>query len=145
MIINDRIDICLSVNADGVHLGQNDFPLEAARKLLGKKKIIGFSTHNFKQAKEAHKRPVDYIGLGPVFATASKKNPDPTIGLDGLRDILPEIRLPCFPIGGISPDNIKAVVEAGAERAALITAVTRAEDPARVTRLMKSTLSSKLG
>ena len=141
LIINDRVDICESVGADGVHLGQNDFPVEEARIMLGDKKIIGLSTHNLEQVGFARIRSVDYIGLGPVFTTASKENPDPSIGLDGLRDILPSVDLPCFAIGGIGPDNIEAVVEAGARRVAVITAITQADDPACVTRLLKSALS----
>jgi thiamine-phosphate pyrophosphorylase len=143
LIINDRIDICESVGADGVHLGQDDFPVEDARVLLGDKKIIGLSTHNFEQVGFARIRPVNYIGLGPVFTTASKKNPEPVIGLEGLRDILPQADLPCFAIGGITPDNIETVVEAGARWVAVITAITQAEDPARVTRQLKSALLAK--
>ncbi len=141
LIINDRVDICESVGADGVHLGQDDFPVEEARVLLGDKKIIGLSTHNLEQVGFSRIRPVDYIGLGPVFTTASKKKPDPWIGLDRLCNILPQVHLPCFAIGGISTDNIAKVIAAGAGRVALITAVTHAEDPARATRLLKSALS----
>jgi thiamine-phosphate pyrophosphorylase len=143
LIINDRVDICLCVNADGVHLGQDDLPVEAARNLLGENKIIGLSTHNLEQARKAHNRPVDYIGLGPVFATASKKDHDSVIGLDLLGDIFADIRIPCFAIGGISPDNIKMVTEAGAGRVAVVTAITRADDPARVSRTLKFALESK--
>lgn len=140
LIINDRLDICESVGADGVHLGQNDFPVEEARILLGDKKIIGLSTHNLEQVGFARICTVNYIGLGPVFTTASKKNPDPVIGLDGLRDVLPNVDLPCFVIGGISPENIKSVVEAGAKRVAVISAITQANDPAGVTRLIRGAL-----
>lgn len=140
LIINDRVDICLAVDADGVHLGQNDFPLDAARRLLGDKKIIGLSTHNLEQAERSNHSPANYIGLGPVFATTSKKNPDPSIGLDGLRNILPEVKLPCFVIGGIAPENIDAVIKAGATRVAVISAITKADHPAQVTKLLKAAL-----
>jgi thiamine-phosphate pyrophosphorylase len=140
LIINDRVDICLSVDADGVHLGQDDFPVEAARALLGEKKIVGLSTHNLEQVKNSNNSPANYIGLGPVFATTSKKNPDPPIGLDGLRIILPQVKFPCFVIGGITPENIDAVVEAGARRVAVISAITKADNPAQVTKLLKATL-----
>jgi len=139
-IVNDRVDICMSVDADGVHLGQNDFPVMAARKMLGKKKIIGLSTHNMQQALEAHKEPVDYIGLGPVFATSSKKKADPAVGLNKLRTILQQTNLPCFAIGGISPGNIGEIVSAGAKRIAMITAVTHAKDPAMVTKQLRNAL-----
>jgi thiamine-phosphate pyrophosphorylase len=140
LIINDRVDICLAVDADGVHLGQDDFPLDAARRLLGDKKIIGLSTHNLEQAERSNHSPANYIGLGPVFATTSKKNPDPSIGLDGLRNILPEAKLPCFVIGGIAPENIDVVIKAGATRVAVISAITKADHPAQVTKLLKAAL-----
>jgi len=136
-IINDRVDICLLVDADGVHLGQHDVPVEAVRSLLGEEKIIGLSTHNLQQAEQAHQRPVDYIGLGPVFPTNSKKNHEADLGLDGLRDILPVIDLPCFVIGGISTDNVEKVIETGANRVAVISAITQADDPAHATRLLR--------
>src|SRR5262249_26717393 len=90
LIINDRLDICLAADADGVHLGQDDLSPVAARKVFdqsegGKKRIIGYSTHNLNQVREADSLPVDYIALGPVFATSSKANPDPVIGLEGVR------------------------------------------------------------
>jgi thiamine-phosphate pyrophosphorylase len=140
LIINDRLDICLSVDADGVHLGQDDFPVEAARRLIGDKKIVGLSTHNLEQAKKSNYSPVDYIGLGPVFATTSKKNPDPPIGLDGLRNILTQVKLPCFVIGGVAPENIEKLVKAGARRVAVISAITKADNPAQVTKLLKTAL-----
>src|SRR5580693_8009321 len=82
IIINDRVDVALAADADGVHLGQDDLPPEAARRLLGEHKIIGFSTHNLEQAIEASAMPVDYIAIGPVFGTSTKENPDPVVGLD---------------------------------------------------------------
>lgn len=85
LIINDRADIALALGADGVHLGQDDLPPAAARRLLGEDFVIGFSTHNLKQAIEASTWPVDYLAIGPIFPTATKENPDPVVGLDGLR------------------------------------------------------------
>src|SRR5262245_7232880 len=87
IIINDRVDIALALRADGVHLGQDDLPPSEARKLLGDNAIIGFSTHNLEQVHAALKLPVDYIAFGPIFATSSKENPDPVVGLDSLRVI----------------------------------------------------------
>src|SRR5260370_40280189 len=85
LIINDRADIALALGADGVHLGQDDLPPKAARRLLGENAIIGFSTHNLEQAKAALALPIDYLAIGPVFRTAGKENPDPAVGLDALR------------------------------------------------------------
>src|SRR4051812_19965313 len=87
LIINDRADIALALGADGVHLGQDDMPPEAARALLGEGAVIGFSTHSVEQTIAAARLPVDYIAIGPVFATTSKENPDPQVGLEGLRRV----------------------------------------------------------
>jgi thiamine-phosphate pyrophosphorylase len=87
IIINDRVDIALAVEADGVHLGQDDMPPSAARRILGDGAIIGFSTHNHEQAREATREPIDYIAAGPIFDTNTKTNPDPVLGLSGLREV----------------------------------------------------------
>ncbi|HEV7843612.1 MAG TPA: thiamine phosphate synthase, partial [Pyrinomonadaceae bacterium] len=87
LIINDRVDIALALGADGVHLGQDDLPPEAARRILGERAVIGFSTHNVEQAIAAARLPVDYLAIGPIFPTSSKENPHPTVGLDGLRRV----------------------------------------------------------
>ena len=101
IIINDRVDIALALKADGVHLGQTDLPPEFARRILGEKAIIGFSTHNLEQALEALKFPIDYLAIGPVFATKTKENPDKTVGIEGLkkvREAIVDFPLPVFPI-----------------------------------------------
>ena len=121
LIINDRVDIALALKADGVHLGQDDLPPDAARALLGEQAIIGFSTHTVEQARAAARMPVDYIAIGPVFETSSKENPDPVVGLDGLRRVRQEVgAIPLVAIGGISPDSIGKVLEAGADTVAVI-------------------------
>ena len=121
IIINDRVDIALAVGADGVHLGQDDLPPEAARRLLGDNAVIGCSTHSLSQALEVTKLPVDYIAIGPIFQTSTKENPSPVVGLDGLRVVREAIgKLPLVAIGGITPANIEEVIEAGADAVAMI-------------------------
>src|SRR6185295_2454363 len=119
LIINDRVDIARAVHADGVHLGQDDMPVEAARRLLGEHAIIGFSTHNLEQVKAALDLPIDYLAFGPVFSTTSKDRPDPVVGLEGVRDArrLAGI-LPLVAIGGITLTTVNATLRAGAEAVA---------------------------
>lgn len=121
LIINDRADIALALGADGVHLGQDDLPPAAARRLLGEDFVIGFSTHNLKQAIEALTWPVDYLAIGPIFPTSTKENPDPVVGLDGLRLVREAIGArPLVGIGGITRPNARAVISVGADSVALI-------------------------
>jgi thiamine-phosphate pyrophosphorylase len=121
LIINDRVDIALALKADGVHLGQTDMPAAAARQLLGKEAIIGFSTHNIAQARLALALPVDYIAFGPIFQTSTKQKPDPVTGLDALRE-LGTIKgsLPIVAIGGITMGNAVETLKSGADSVALI-------------------------
>jgi thiamine-phosphate pyrophosphorylase len=122
VIINDRVDIAIALKADGVHLGQDDLQPEAARRLLGPSGIIGFSTHNLEQAREAARLPVDYIAIGPVYATSSKENPDPVVGLEELRRIRQAIGpIPLVAIGGITRENARAALTAGADAVACIS------------------------
>lgn len=124
LIINDRVDIALALGAPGVHLGQDDLPPDAARKLLGREAIIGYSTHNVAQAIAAANLPVDYIAIGPIFETGTKQNPDPVVGLTGLRAVREAIGdLPLVAIGGISLENAASVINAGADSIALISAL----------------------
>ena len=133
VIINDRVDIALAVAADGVHLGQRDMPVEVARRLLGPKSIIGFSTHNLNQAKDALNLPVDYLAVGPIFATKTKENPDPELGLAGLSSIAGLIRTqPLVAIGGITQSNAREVCGAGATSLALISFLL--SDPEAITK-----------
>ena len=124
IIINDRVDIALALKADGVHLGQDDLPPVKARKMLGEKAIIGFSTHSLRQAVEAVKFPIDYVAIGPVFATTTKENPDEIVGIEGVKKIREAIgQFPLAAIGGITPENFRAVFEAGADSLAIIKSV----------------------
>jgi thiamine-phosphate pyrophosphorylase len=124
-IINDRVDLALACDADGIHLGQDDLSPDAARKIFDqvkddRKRIIGFSTHNLSQIKEADSMPIDYVAIGPVFSTASKINPDPEVGLEGLRAVRQSTRKPLVAIGGITRANAQQGREAGADSVAVI-------------------------
>jgi thiamine-phosphate pyrophosphorylase len=124
IIINDRVDIALALGASGVHLGQTDMPPSAARRLLGPDAIIGYSTHNVDQVKEALALPINYLAFGPVFPTRSKLNPDPVAGLDPLRAAKALAQeLPVVAIGGIDLPNLADVFAAGADSAAIISGI----------------------
>ena len=120
LLINDRVDVALAIDADGVHLGQEDLPIEAARTLLGSGKLIGVSTHSVEQAQRALLQPVDYIAFGPIFHTRTKSNPDPEVGLENLRNVRKLTQLPLVAIGGITQDSATAVITAGADSIAVI-------------------------
>ena len=141
LVINDRVDIALALKADGVHLGQSDLPVEAARRLLGERAIIGISTHDLAQVKLAARMPVDYVAFGPIFATATKGNPDPIVGLNALREARAILSsLPLIAIGGLTIRNAPAVLAAGADSVATIAGLL--SDPWRIeenTRLMLDT------
>jgi thiamine-phosphate pyrophosphorylase len=119
LIINDRADIAALLNA-GLHLGQNDLPPREARKLLAPEQPLGFSTHNERQLRAAIEEPVDYLALGPIFATRSKENPDPVVGLEELRKLRAITGQPLVAIGGITRESALAVLEAGADSVAVI-------------------------
>ena len=128
IVINDRVDIAIAVEADGVHLGQDDLPPEHARRLLGENRIIGFSTHNLKQALEASLAPVDYIAVGPVFQTSTKDKPDPVLGLEVIAEAKRHITTPLVAIGGITLDRARSVIDAGADSVAVISDLYSAGD-----------------
>jgi thiamine-phosphate pyrophosphorylase len=141
LIINDRADIALALGAAGVHLGQNDMPPAAARALLGEEAIIGFSTHSVEQAIAALSLPVDYIAIGPVFNTSSKTNPDPVVGLEGVRAVRELVgRLSLVAIGGITRENARSVLNAGADSVALISALLVHGDASEITRRTRAFL-----
>jgi thiamine-phosphate pyrophosphorylase len=120
IIINDRVDIAMAVEADGVHLGQDDLPPERARQLLGPSRLVGYSTHNLEQALAADSAPIDYLAFGPVFQTSTKEKPDPVVGLDALREIKRRLTKPLVAIGGITLDRAGSVITAGADSIAVI-------------------------
>lgn len=125
-IINDHIDIALAVDADGVHLGQDDMPLEEARRIMGKKKVIGISTHSLKQALEAERGGADYIGFGPMFSTSTKDAGCPK-GIRKLSEIRRHVSIPIAAIGGIMPANIHEVMRAGASAVAVISGILKGD------------------
>ena len=122
IIINDRVDIALAVDADGVHLGQYDLPVEAARRLLGNDTIIGVSTHNLAQAQQAARLPIDYLAVGPIFPTSTKDSSNPAVGIAGLTAVrLAVPGIPLVAIGGINATNRDSVMAAGADAVAVIS------------------------
>lgn len=124
IIINDRVDIALALGADGVHLGQEDLSPAKAREILGPEAIIGFSTHNLHQVGEATRLPLDYLAIGPVFATATKENPDPVVGLAGVRVAVSNAAgKPVVAIGGIGGANFRDILAAGAKSVAMISSI----------------------
>jgi thiamine-phosphate pyrophosphorylase len=143
LVVNDRADIALAAGADGVHLGQDDLGPEAARSLLGPQAVVGFSTHSVEQAAAAARLPVSYIAIGPVFATSSKANPDPSVGLEGVRRVRATVGpVPLVAIGGVTRENARAVLEAGADSVAVISALLKHDgDPAQITLYTREFLS----
>lgn len=133
-IVNDRCDLALAVDADGVHLGQGDLPLDLARKVVGPDKLIGISTHNPDQVSAASEGKPDYLGFGPIFKPGSKQDHDPVVGIEGLRAIRALTSLPIFAIGGITVENVRDVMKAGANGVAVISAILKAPDITQAVR-----------
>ena len=133
LIVNDRIDIALACDADGVHLGQDDLPLAVGRKLMGDK-IIGISTHAIDQAKEAEQNGADYIGFGPMFGTTTKTTGYTARGVEMLQQIRAAVKIPVVAIGGINEQNVRQVWQAGADSAAIISDILGADDIAAKTK-----------
>jgi thiamine-phosphate pyrophosphorylase len=127
-IVNDRCDLALAVDADGVHLGQGDLPLDLARRVMGPDKLIGISTHNLDQVRDATAGKPDYLGFGPIFKPGSKQDHDPVVGLEGLRAMRRLTSLPVFAIGGIQIDQAGEVMRAGANGVAVVSAILKAPD-----------------
>jgi thiamine-phosphate pyrophosphorylase len=142
-IINDRVDVAIASHADGVHLGQNDFPISLARKLLGEGAIIGGSAGNMEEARKCFLEGADYIGFGPVYPTSSKEDAGPASGLDLLRQVVEKIPLPIIAIGGINKDNTLLVRETGAYGIAVISAICCEKDPEEATRCLRRLLEAK--
>jgi len=125
LIMNDRADLCLAAGFDGLHVGQDDLSPEAARMIIGPARWLGVSTHNAEQLAEADKTSAEYLAIGPVFATSSKANPDPVVGLAGVRRARELTRKPLVAIGGITRANARSVIEAGADSVAVISDLLR--------------------
>lgn len=126
--VNDRGDIALAAGAHGVHVGQEDLPAEFARRVVGSAHWVGVSTHNLPQVREAEASSADYIGFGPIFETRSKDKPDAVVGLEGLREARKATARPLVAIGGITAQNARSVMDAGADCVALIQALVAGPD-----------------
>ncbi len=135
LIVNDRCDLILSSGTMGVHLGQDDLPPEAARSILGNEKVIGFSTHSLKQVEKSLDLPIQYIGFGPIYATSTKENALPAVGLRRLAQACRLSPVPVVAIGGIGLDQVREVLETGAASVAVISALMESKDLARQMQL----------
>ena len=136
LIINDHVDIALCVEADGVHLGQEDLPVQVARK-LAPELLIGASTHSLQQALQAEKDGADYINIGPIFSTKTKEGMGRSLGPEAISEISSQIKIPFTVMGGINEDNIEQVLAKGARRVAMVTAITKAADIAAKVKSLK--------
>jgi thiamine-phosphate pyrophosphorylase len=125
LIMNDRADLCLAADFDGVHVGQDDLSAESVRKIIGPERWLGVSTHNPEQLSEADRTSADYLAIGPVFSTSSKENPDPVVGIEGARRARQLTRKPLVAIGGITRANAASVIGAGADSVAVISDLLR--------------------
>ena len=134
-VVNDRLDLALAAEADGLHLGQDDLPASVARRLLPSAMFLGVSTHSLAEARQAEQDGADYVAVGSIYPTATKPQFQ-LVGPDLLRAIRPQVKVPLVGIGGITADNAARVIEAGADGVAVISAVCGARDPAEVTRLL---------
>jgi thiamine-phosphate pyrophosphorylase len=144
LIIDDRIDVLLAVQADGVHLGQTDFPISDARRILGPDVIIGATASTLNEARTAYEDGADYLGFGPVFPTYSKANPVPTRGLTALAEVCRAVPIPIIAIAGITPERIPPVLDAGAHGMAIMTYITTAPDPLAATRQCREVIARTL-
>jgi len=140
-LVNDRCDLALAVDADGVHLGQDDLSCRDVRRILGTDKIIGLSTHHAEQVRQANDLELDYIGFGPIFKPVSKQDHDPVVGVDGFKLVRALTSLPVFAIGGIRAEQVSAVMKAGADGIAVISAVVAAPDVRKAVERLISLLA----
>ena len=144
LIINDHVDIALGVEADGVHLGQEDLPVQVARK-LAPELLIGASTHSLQQALQAEKDGADYINIGPIFSTETKEGAKSVLGPEAIATIRPHLKVPFTVMGGISEANIDQVLAQGARRVAMVTAITKAADIAAKVKSLKEKIRQYSG
>ncbi|WP_297456711.1 thiamine phosphate synthase [Persephonella sp.] len=142
LIINDKVDIALAVDADGVHVGQDDLDVEVVRKLIGFDKILGLSTKNIEQVEEANKLPVDYIGFGSIFPTGTKEDAQ-LAGLEQLKKAIEISIQPVVAIGGINEENLQSVLDTGCENVAVVSAVFKNENIKQNAKRLKEILSKK--
>lgn len=142
LIINDRVDVALASDADGLHIGQDDMPYLIARKLLGKNKIIGLSVETMEEVFEANKLDVDYIGISPIFATSTKTDTKQPFGIEGIKKVMAVSKHPAVAIGGIHSNNTKEIIEAGANGIAVVSEICSAADPRKAAENLKNIINS---
>jgi len=140
LIINDRVDVALAVEADGVHLGQTDMPLPQARAILGDKALIGISAESLDDALRAEAEGADYIGVSPIFTTPTKTDTAPALGLSGLAAIRAAVRLPLIGIGGLNLENAAEVIRHGGSGLAVVSAIVSAENPEAAARQLRAAI-----
>lgn len=140
LVIDDRVDVSQAVGATGVHLGQNDFPVDAARSILGPEALIGATATKPEQAVEAYEMGADYIGFGPVFPTTSKRNPKSVKGPEGVQEASEAVPIPIIAIGGITHDRVRPTLEAGAHGVAVLSAICTANNPERATARFRAAI-----
>lgn len=144
LIINDQVDVALAVDADGVHVGQADLPPDTVRRLIGPDKILGLSVSNRAQLASSSLRSVDYLGVGPIHPTGTKRDAAPVLGLPGLTELLPHIALPVVAIGGIGLTNAAPIIEAGAQGVAVVSAICGQSDVAAATSALRQKIDQAL-
>ena len=140
LIINDRVDVAQAVRADGVHLGQRDMPLPMAKEILGNSMIIGISAESLEDAVAAQKGGADYLGVSPIYATPTKADTAPPLGLEGLREIRKRVRIPLVGIGGLNRQNSADVIRNGADGVAVVSAIVAADDPEAAARDLRQVI-----
>ncbi|MDR7600306.1 MAG: thiamine phosphate synthase [Armatimonadota bacterium] len=143
-VVNDRVDVALAAEADGAHVGEDDLPVADARRLLGPDRVVGASAGTVEEALRAEADGADYLGVGPVFPTATKPDAGGAIGPEGLRRIVEAVRIPVVGIGGITLDNAAEVIRAGAAGVAVISAVAAADDMVEATRRLREVVDAAL-
>lgn len=145
IIINDRIDIALAVEANGVHLGNDDMPVDIARRILGKDFIIGASAGSVEEAIEKEKMGADYIAVSPVFSTPTKPDAGPPLGLEGIKEMKKFVKVPLIGIGGINKENVIDVMRSGADGVAVVSAIVSSEDPEKSARELRELIQKAKG
>jgi thiamine-phosphate pyrophosphorylase len=142
-IVNDRVDIAIGCQADGVHLGQEDLRVPVARQILGEDRIIGVSTHSVKEAQRAEKESANYVAIGPIFPTQTKPNSGPPKGVNIISQVKMRVNIPVIAIGGINKENVQKVLKAGADGIAVISAIFKSENVGLATRQLSEIIKNK--
>jgi thiamine-phosphate pyrophosphorylase len=142
LIINDRVDVAIAADADGVHLGQDDFPIPLARHLLGPDRVVGASVDTVDEAREAWQQGADYVGFGPIYPTGTKADAGPVVGINKLPALTPKFPIPLVAIGGLNKENVEDVLRAGVHGVAVLAGICKAEDPQQATRDIRDVIEA---